>query len=134
MSFPAAMPSRISVDEISTIGASRISEKVSFHGLKVEAFTRINRNSEFFQDPSVVSPSADISQIVGAHDKGEAVVRFAFSQGIQSPDRVMRFRHLQLYVINLDSLCEMPSNCLNGSIIAVETRVAADPILQGVLG
>ena len=78
-------------------------------------------------------PAADTCKVVCSAHQGEGVFGLALFQGIQCADRVVRLRHLKLYVVNPDLQLRMSADGLDCCVVSLLPRCAAYSIFERIL-
>ena len=99
----------------------------------MKAFPREDHDAIFKQDAAVIPPPAETGKIVGPDHKGEGIVLFAATQGIQGADRIMGRLHPQLNVIDADTQAGMALHRLDGGSIALCSGQHIRSILERIL-
>ena len=112
-------------------------EKILLYLCQVMSGSRKDCDSELFKDCSIFPPAADVCKVVCSHYEGEGIVRLAFFQGSQSSDCIVRLRHIQFDVIDLDFAAglrsEVAADSFYSSIVAVLAGRGAYAVLERVL-
>lgn len=116
-------------------------EEILNYFIQVEALSWKDCRSEVLQKAFIFLPTAYIRNVICSHDEGETILRLTFLQGSERSDGVVRFGHIQFYVIHFN-ICvalallvrEMPFYRFHGSQITLGTAGTADAFLERILG